>query len=120
MRGFAFRGVGPYQETPRGLSDYPIGGETYVRGTFEYRFPLYTVAMPGTTRRREMFRATVFVDAGILDPKSFELDPDELRGSAGVGFGLAYPIPLTFNFGWPWREGDGDKTEVFSFRLSFR
>ncbi len=120
MRGFDFRGVGPFVDENGKVSEVAIGGETYVRGTTEYRFPVYTVPMPGTTQRRERFRGSFFLDWGILGPEDFALDVDELRVSAGFAFGLAYPIPLTFNFGWPIRKGDGDELEVFSFRLMFR
>ncbi len=114
LRGFRFRGVGPNQ------GDYAIGGETMLRGTLEYRFPLLSAPLPGTSQRREVFRGLFFIDAGLLDPDAFEVDLDEYRASIGFGFGLVSPIPLTFNFGFPLREGDGDETEVFSFRLSLR
>jgi len=114
LRGFRFRGVGPNE------GDYAVGGETMLRGTLEYRFPLLTAPLPGTSRRREVFRGLFFLDAGVLDPDAYALDLDEVRASIGFGFGLAQPIPLTFNFGFAVREGDGDETEVFSFRLSLR
>ena len=98
----------------------PIGGETMVRGSLEYRFPLYSTPVPGTSRRREMFRGHVFCDAGILNPTAFDLDLDEVRATLGFGFGLANPFPLTVNFGWPLREGPGDQLQVFSFRISSR
>lgn len=121
LRGFDFRGVGPMGlDTNGNQTDFPIGGQTYARGTFEYRFPLYTVALPGTSRRREIFRGMLFSDWGLTDPESFALDPEELRASFGFGFGLTQPVPLTFNFGWPLRDQDGDDLEVFSFRLSLR
>lgn len=120
LRGFRFRGVGPFVQENGVQADYPIGGETYMRGTVEYRFPLYTVAQPGTTDRREMFRGALFFDWGVLDPEPMQLDFDQLRMATGFGFGLAYPIPLTFNFGWPLRDGPGDQLEVFSFRLQLR
>ncbi|MCP3919315.1 MAG: outer membrane protein assembly factor [bacterium] len=114
LRGFRFRRVGP------GTEDAATGGETMVRGTLEYRQPLYATPIPGTSRRREMVRGILFVDWGILDPDSFELDPEELRISAGFGLGLTHPIPLAINFGWPLREGDNDELDVFSFRISYR
>ncbi len=114
LRGFDFRGVGP---NDRGFA---IGGETYLRGTIEYRHPLYSVPIPGTSRRQEMVRGFLFVDAGVLDPESFELELDELRSSVGFGFALTQPIPLKFNFGFPIEKGDGDDTETFSFRLDWR
>ncbi|MFT5050254.1 MAG: outer membrane protein insertion porin family [Chlamydiales bacterium] len=114
LRGFNFRGVGP------NTNAVPIGGETYARATLEYRHPLYTTPVPGTSRRRELIRGFAFIDAGVLDPESFELDLDQARSSIGFGFGLTQPLPLTFNFGFPIQEGEGDDRETFSFRLSFR
>jgi outer membrane protein insertion porin family len=114
LRGFELRGVGPNE------GDYALGGETYLRGSLEYRYPLYSTALAGTSERREVFRGTLFLDWGVLDPEAFHLSSDETRASAGFGFGLAHPIPLTFNFGFPIREGPGDQEEIFSFRLALR
>lgn len=114
MRGFDFRGVGPNE------GDFPVGGETMAFGTLEYRRPIYTTPVAGTSRRQEVFRGSLFVDVGILDPDPFRIDPDELRASAGVSFGLVQPIPLTFSFGFPLRKGEGDDLEVFSFRIMVR
>lgn len=113
-RGFRFRGVGPFE------GDFPIGGESFLRSTLEYRFPLYTQAIPGTARERELFRGSLFVDAGLLDPQAYELDLEETRVSAGFALGLIDPFPVTFSFGWPLREGDGDLTQVFAFSLTLR
>jgi len=112
LRGFDFRGVGPFD------GDYPVGGQNSLRGTAEYRFPLYTTQQRGTSRRIEMFRGILFIEAGVLGSEAFELDLDELRASVGFGFGLSMPLPLTFNFGWPIRDKPEDDLEVFSFRLS--
>lgn len=113
-RGFRFRGIGPYQ------GEFPIGGETFLRSTFEYRVPLYTQSVPGTSRRRELFRGSLFLDTVTLDPNAYELDLDQTRVSAGIALGLIDPIPVTFSFGWPLREGNGDERQVFNFSLSLR
>ncbi len=113
-RGFRFRGIGPYD------GDYPSGGETYARSTLEYRFPLYTQSVPGTTQRREVFRGSFFVDTVVLDPKAYSLDLDQARVSAGFALGLIEPFPVTFSFGWPLRAEDEDERQVFAFSLTFR
>jgi len=113
LRGFSFRGVGPNS------GGQPLGGETFLHGSLEYRFPLHIIQQPGTFQDIEMFRIVPFFDWGILDPDPFSLDPDELRLSAGLGFGIAYPFPVTFNLGFPLKEGAGDDTQVFSFNLAF-
>jgi hypothetical protein len=102
LRGFAYRGVGP------NIGGRPIGGSTMLGGTVEYRIPLYSVLQPGSYRRQEIFRMTLFTDAGILDPDPWSLDFSELRASVGFGFGLTHPIPLIFNFGFPIETGKGD------------
>ena len=113
LRGFEFRGVGP------NVGDTAIGGETMLRGSLEFRYPLYSTTRPGTFRKAEMLRFILFTDAGILDPDAFEVDPEELRASVGFGFGLTVPFPLVLNFGFPVEKGPGDRRQVFSFNLAF-
>ncbi len=113
-RGFRFRGVGPYEGA------YPLGGETFLRGTAEYRMPLYTQPVPGTARRRELFRGSLFVDAGVLDPEAYQVDFNETRVSAGFALGMIEPFPVTFSFGWPLESGPADETQVFAFSLTLR
>ncbi len=114
LRGFDYRGVGPMS------GRYSLGGETMARGTIEYRHPIYTTPIAGTSQRQEMFRFLTFVDVGVLGLNEWSLDVDDLRASAGFGFGLVRPLPLTFNFGFPFLEEDGDLRETFSFALDFR
>jgi outer membrane protein insertion porin family len=111
LRGFDFRGVGP------SVGGEPIGGETMLSGTLEYRRPLYSTVQPGTYRRQEIFRLVLFADAGILDPDPWSVDLDEVRASLGFGIGMAYPIPIAINFGFPIASKDGDREEVFSFTI---
>ncbi len=115
LRGFDFRGVGPVD--PR--SGYPLGGETFVSGSVEFQYPLHSIVQPGTYRRIETLRGTVFLDWGLLDVDAFEADPDEIRASIGFGVGLTYPIPIILNFGFPIRDQDGDDKQTFSFNLGF-
>lgn len=114
LRGYDFRGVGP------NTGGSAIGGETFVNGSVEYRFPVHVVQQPGTFREIEMFRIVPFFDWGILGTESFNLDWDDIRMSAGVGFGLAHPFPVIFNFGFPLNLGEGDDRQVFSFNLAFQ
>ncbi len=111
LRGFQYRGVGPNE------NGFPIGGQTYLYGTLEYRHPLVKDTQPGTYRELETVRGGLFLDAGVIDPDDFSLETDELRMSAGFLFGLAYPIPVTFSFGWPLRDGPGDRHRVVGFSI---
>jgi outer membrane protein insertion porin family len=112
LRGFDFRGVGPNE------GDAPMGGESLLNASFEYRMPIYSTTRPGTFDKVEMFRLVLFADAGVLGPEDGELDFNELRASAGFGLGLTYPFPIIFNFGFPLEEGPGDRTKVFSFNIA--
>ncbi len=114
LRGLRFRGAGPYE------GKYPLGGETMFGGTLEYRIPLYSTPIPGTSLRSEVFRMNLFMDYGIYDPQAWNLDVDQLRATAGIGLGMVQPIPLAFHLGWPISSSDRDDTQVFSFQLSLR
>ncbi|MCY2958733.1 MAG: BamA/TamA family outer membrane protein [Planctomycetota bacterium] len=111
LRGFAFRGVGP------NVGSNALGGETSFDATVEYRIPLYKNVQPGTYKEIEMFRLTLFGDAGILDPEPYRLDPAELRASLGFSLGMISPFPVMLNFGFPVLDGEGDKKQTFSFSI---
>lgn len=111
LRGFDYRGVGPND------GGEPIGGETMLNASLEYRQPLYSIAQPGTYRRIEVFHFKLFTDAGLLDVQPWHVDTGELRASIGFGFGMSSPIPISLNFGFPIETGDGDRREVFSFSI---
>ena len=111
LRGFDYRGVGPMQ------GRYALGGETMARATIEYRHPIYSTPIAGTSRRQEMFRFLTFVDAGMLGLDQWSLHADDVRASVGFGFGLVKPLPLTFNFGFPFMDQEGDRGETFSFSI---
>ncbi len=115
MRGFDFRGVGPFDE----LTGEPLGAETYVGGTVEFHYPLHSVRQPGTYKSIESLRGTLFLDWGYFGADSFELAADDLRVSAGFAVGLAWPLPIALSFGFPLVEQDGDEPEVFAFSLGF-
>ena len=116
LRGFRFRGVGP-NASPSGIV---LGGESMLRGSLEYRYPLVSQTRPGSYDKLEMFRVHFFLDAGVLGTDFDRLDLNDYRAAYGFGFALVYPIPLAFNFGWPLQEGPGDETQVFSFNLAVR
>jgi outer membrane protein insertion porin family len=111
LRGFAFRGVGP------NVGSNPLGGQTSIDATVEYRIPLYKNVQPGTYKEIEQFRLTLFGDAGILDPRPYKLDLDEIRASLGFSLGMVSPFPVTLNFGFPIIDGEGDRKQVFSFTI---
>ncbi|MCZ6596013.1 MAG: BamA/TamA family outer membrane protein [Planctomycetota bacterium] len=113
LRGFDFRGVGPFE------NDFPVGGETLLRGVVEYRHPLITTIQPGTFREIEVVRGGLFFDIGVLDPDPFELDLEEVRASVGFFVGLAVPLPITLSFGFAVKEDEEDDTRVLNFNIGF-
>ena len=76
--------------------------------------------VPGTARRRELFRGSLFVDAGVLDPEAYQVDFDETRVSAGFALGMIEPFPVTFSFGWPLASEPEDERQTFAFSLTLR
>lgn len=113
LRGFDFRGVGPNQK------GFPLGGETYLYGSFEFRRPIVTTTQPGTYREIETMHLGAFVDAGVIGVDDFDVDFDDLRMSAGILFGLSVPLPITFSFGFPVLEDKGDDAQVLGFNIGF-
>ena len=77
------------------------------------------VAIGLSDHYQEIFRLTLFVDAGVLDPDPWQIDLSEVRASVGFGIGMAHPLPLILNFGFPIASGEGDREQVFSFSLVF-
>ena len=113
LRGFRFRGVGPNE------NKFPIGGETLLFSTFEYRRPLVTATQPGTYREIETLHWGVFADVGVLGVDDFDFDPDEVRASVGFLFGLSVPLPISFSVGFPIREGEDDIGQRIGFFIGF-
>ncbi|MHC4377313.1 MAG: BamA/TamA family outer membrane protein, partial [Planctomycetota bacterium] len=112
LRGFRFRGVGPNQ------NGFPQGGSTMAAASLEVLWPLLTQDRPERRRPVDVFRGGFFIDAGILDPDPFELDPAETRLSVGFTLGMVQPIPIRLNFGFPVIEEDGDQQRTFTFTFS--
>ncbi len=112
LRGFDFRGIGPFE---RGFA---VGGETMLASSLEVLWPLASQSRIGQDRPTEVFRWGAFVDAGVLDPDPFQIDPSELRLSVGFTLQMRIPLPLAFNFGFPVLEEEGDERRTFSFSIS--
>jgi outer membrane translocation and assembly module TamA len=70
VRGYGYRMLGPLDDN--GL---PLGGKTAVNANLEGRFPLF-----------RSFSGIVFIDAGAVDPDSFQFDAGEIRIACGAGF----------------------------------
>ena len=105
IRGFRYRGVGPFQR------DEPIGGDFLLLANAEYEFPLYGKNLSGV----------VFLDTGTVETSA---KISTYRAAAGFGFRLTIdmfgqPVPFMLDFGFPISKHSDDETQVFSFNISW-
>jgi outer membrane protein assembly complex protein YaeT len=105
MRGFEFRGVGPFVD---GLN---VGGDFAWLNSAEYQIPILA---------SDKLFAVGFVDSGTVE-RSVEIR--DYRVTAGFGLRIQVPmfgpVPIALDFGFPIVKGPQDKTQVFSFWLGF-
>lgn len=105
MRGFEFRGVGPFQ------NGFNLGGDFMLLNSLEYQIPLLA---------NDQVYAVAFIDSGTVEPK---ISLDSYRVAAGAGLRLVVPmlgpVPIALDFGFPIVKGDNDRTQVFSFWVGF-
>jgi outer membrane protein insertion porin family len=118
LRGFARHGAGARGVDVLGApTQFPAGGESYLSGSVEWLYPLYSVTQPGTYRQIESLRGVLFFDWGVLGDSASYIDLNDVRASLGFGVGLAYPLPIQLNFGYPIRRFAGDERQTFSFSI---
>jgi len=105
IRGFEFRGVGPFER------DEPIGGDFLLLLGSEYEFPLFG----------KNFSGVVFLDSGTV-----EQDASISTMRAAAGFGLRFkvymfgaPVPFALDFGFPLVKDGDDETQIFSFSIAW-
>ncbi len=114
FRGFEKAGIGPRDED----SDDSLGGNAYIVGTAEVRFPTGFPEELGLLGR-------AFVNVGTLTGID-ENDPDivddaSIRASAGFGVNWTSPFgPLQVNITYPILKEDYDKDEVFQLEFGTR
>jgi outer membrane protein assembly complex protein YaeT len=102
MRGFEFRGVGPF------VGEYNVGGNFAFLNSVEYQIPI----VPS-----DALYLVGFVDSGTVNR---DVSLANYRLTAGVGLRISMPqllgpVPLALDFGFPLKQADGDKKQVFSF-----
>lgn len=100
VRGF------DYQELPPDDPDGdPLGGLSWLEGSVEVRVPVW----------REI-EGVAFLDAGVIDVRSWSLDFDDILYSAGVGARYVTPVgSLRLDVGFPLNRPHG----VNRFRIHF-
>ena len=105
LRGFQFRGVGPYENTLN------TGGSFAFLNTLEYPIPLVA---------NERLRFVTFVDHGTVDRN---VSLNNYRVSVGVGIRLQVPafgpLPIALDFGFPVVKGADDQKQIFSFYVGW-
>ena len=104
FRGFAFRGVGPVENS------VSTGGTWMAVGSAEYRFPLVA---------SDAIQGVFFTDFGTVEN---DVRFDAFRLTLGAGLRVSLPqmgsVPLAFDFGIPVLSEDFDDERIFSFTLS--
>jgi outer membrane protein assembly factor BamA len=101
MRGFEFRGVGPFE------NGYNLGGHFMLLNSLEYQVPI---------RANDNLYVVGFVDSGTVEQ---DVRITDYRVTAGVGLRITIPamgpVPIALDFGFPIVKGSQDRTQVFSF-----
>jgi outer membrane protein assembly complex protein YaeT len=97
VRGFEFATLGPE------VNGEPTGGELYLAGQAELRFPVWS-----------LLHGALFTDRGGVWRVSGDFDLDETRWSVGGGLRLYTPAgAIVFDVGWnPSREPGEDSVEL--------
>lgn len=111
LRGFQFRGVGPFNVGPLGLAGYHTGGTFAYLNTLEYQLPLTA---------NERVSVVAFCDHGTVSDR---ITLDDYRVSVGVGLRLKIPgmgpLPIALDFGFPIKKGRTDIDQMFSFYIGW-
>ncbi len=101
LRGFAFRGVGPY------INGFNVGGDFMWLNSVEYQIPV---------RANDQLYFVTFVDSGTVERT---VNIHDYRVAAGVGARIIVPalgpVPIALDFGFPIVRGPNDQTQLFSF-----
>ncbi len=113
LRGYKYRYAGPKDNTGE-----PIGGDTLLRGTIEYTYPII-----------DKVRGAVFYDVGYVNQNSYVFVPEKtidgsggLNHDIGIGFRIDLPIgPVRIDYGIPLSKdqflGSGGK---FNFNIGYQ
>jgi outer membrane protein insertion porin family len=105
MRGFEFRGVGPF------INDFNVGGRVMFLNSLEYQVPI---------RANDNLYLVAFLDTGTVER---DLTIRDYRVTAGVGARIIVPmmgsVPIAIDFGFPIVRGPDDREQIFSFWVGF-
>jgi len=105
IRGFEFRGVGPFQ------NGFNVGGQLAFLNSIEYQIPVLA---------NDQFYFVSFLDSGAVERN---VSIKDYRVTAGLGIRMVVPmlgpVPLALDFGFPIVKGPGDREQLVSFWLGF-
>ena len=101
IRGFQFRGVGPF------INGFNVGGDFMLLNSLEYQIPILA---------NDNLYMVAFVDSGTVESR---ISISDYRVAAGFGFRITVPmlgpVPIALDFGFPIVRGPDDRTQLFSF-----
>lgn len=110
IRGFAFRGVGPYDVD----ANEHVGGKALLLASVEYTMPVYA----------DMLRGAFFVDAGKADTDLNDMNLNNVRATMGFGFRAKVPFMgnsiVALDFGFPFIRKDSDDEQTITFNFGGR
>lgn len=105
VRGFEPRSLGPRDER-----NNPFGGSKRVL----LNASLFLPVGDGALDKRLQF----FVDGGQVFSNDEDIELDDIRFSAGIGFNWISPVgPLSISYSVPLNEEEGDETKGFQFSV---
>ncbi len=123
VRGFDINTLGPKYESvvseetnQRDWSPEEVGGNALIQGGMELVLP-----MPTKSDWARQIRPVMFIEGGqVFDTESdkYDVDFNELRYSAGVGFTWITMIgPLSLSYAYPLNDKKGDDTKSIQFEI---
>ncbi len=107
LRGFEYRDVGPKDENGE-----PIGGNTLGWISAELTFPIVA-----------KIRGAVFVDAGFVNPESWDYSFSDYNADVGLGVRVNLPVvgPVKIDYGIPVTTDDqNDEGGQFQFSVDYK
>jgi outer membrane protein assembly complex protein YaeT len=108
IRGFAFRGIGPYEIGTDG-NLYRVGGDFMFLNSIEYQVPI---------QANDHLYAVAFLDSGTVNSS---VSLNQYRLSAGLGLRIIVPmmgpVPIALDFAVPILRYANDENQLFSFYI---
>jgi outer membrane protein assembly complex protein YaeT len=105
IRGFAYRGVGPFS------GGFNQGGDFTMLNSAEYQIPILA---------NDKLWGVIFADGGTVEPT---IGITNYRVSVGTGLRiitpLTGPVPIALDFAYPIVKAPGDIKQIFSFYVGF-